>query len=263
VDSAGGDPVSSPPTISDPLQVELLSISAGESQARVYNAVASVCSINGVDAVIKLQIIQEEDEGPFRLSGERNVVVGVGSNVEPSLSTTLKGKTTGQDYELTCTSNLGGDTEFATNGTCTGGGCCQATLPQQATNITSFGVYMKPKSTPQWQTNPCSYGMVVEKSWYSFSTVDLVGYDVLPNRFPIGVPVVLDFAIGDGPCLADGACASGNSSCADAAGGRGHVCKCLEFYGGNPYIANGCQGTTMPSMRAFIPINMLVKECNH
>ncbi|KAM0846213.1 hypothetical protein ACQ4PT_055811 [Festuca glaucescens] len=86
VDSAGGDPVSSPPTISDPLQVELFSISAGESQARVYDAVASVCSINGVDAVIKLQIIQEEEEGPFRLSGERNVVVGVGSNVEPSLS---------------------------------------------------------------------------------------------------------------------------------------------------------------------------------
>ncbi|KAF8766042.1 hypothetical protein HU200_007887 [Digitaria exilis] len=96
--------------------------------------------------------------------------------------------------------------------------------------------------------------MVVEKSWYNFSTPDLYGDRTLPGRFPRGVPVVLDFAIVEGvACPAKGqrpppdyACVSNNSYCVNATVGQSgyalsYVCNCSEHYQGNPYIVNGCQ----------------------
>jgi hypothetical protein len=100
------------------------------------------------------------------------------------------------------------------------------------------------------ETTPCSYAMMVESSEYNFSSPDMYGYKLLSNRFPKGVPIVLDLAVGNGSCPAQGklqtppdyACLSTNSYCNNATSGQGYVCKCAEHYDGNPYIPNGCQG---------------------
>ncbi|VAH27046.1 hypothetical protein VPH35_019455 [Triticum aestivum] len=91
---------------------------------------------------------------------------------------------------------------------------------------------------------------------------DLYGVEVLPRRYPRGVPFVLDFSIRNGACPGKGqkpppdyACVSGNSYCANATGGaaHGYVCRCLEHYDGNPYIANGCQDIDECKLRKLNP----------
>ncbi|KAM3405845.1 hypothetical protein ACQJBY_000085 [Aegilops geniculata] len=101
--------------------------------------------------------------------------------------------------------------------------------------------------------------MVVESSWYNFSDDDNDGYEVLSNKFPRGVPMVLDFAIRGGTCPHDGfvglgyRCADGNSSCVNATSAEGYFCKCWEHYDGNPYIPNGCQDINECELREQNP----------
>jgi len=154
------------------------------------------------------------------------------------------------------------------------GGCCQASFPPESNGrspMNDFAVTFAHKALvqrdssqdPDGPTSPCSYGMLVESSWYNFSSEDLFGRPVLSNKHPRGVLFVLDFAIrsGNRSCPAEGqkppldyVCISGNSSCAKPANGDGYICRCWDNYDGNPYINNGCQGTytTLQVLHLFI-----------
>uniref|UniRef100_A0A452XJ73 Protein kinase domain-containing protein n=1 Tax=Aegilops tauschii subsp. strangulata TaxID=200361 RepID=A0A452XJ73_AEGTS len=102
--------------------------------------------------------------------------------------------------------------------------------------------------------------MVVQSSWYNFSDQDSQGYEVLSNKYPRGVPMVLDFAFRDGSCPYAGGpvrpgyrCVNGNSSCVNATSAEGYFCKCWEHYDGNPYIPNGCQDINECELRKQNP----------
>ncbi|KAK1629729.1 hypothetical protein QYE76_004044 [Lolium multiflorum] len=238
--------------------VELLDISASTSELRGYGAVRSDC-IDGYskydDHLVKLQgtFLGWNGPKPFLLSPLRNVLMGVGWNVKPKM--VLGGSiftTTG--YMLACLAYM--RYNVLTNGTCTGRGCCQTSFPPERDvnfTINAFSVTFEPQKllddNDGMSTNsPCSYGMIVESSWYNFTSEDMFGRMVLANKYPRGVPFVLDFAIRNGSCPTEGqqppqdyACISGNSNCAKAASGDGYVCRCWDNYDGNPYITNGCQ----------------------
>ena len=236
------------------LPVELIDISIAKNEARAYGAVASVCNTNATAGFIRrmfttLAYGADGPRRPFLVSAARNVLIGVGVEVQ---AVALRHKTApgarGDDYLVGCHSSLWENLQLASNGSCSGQGCCRASLPQ-AMPLTGVSLSMAPKTLNNslWVTNPCSFAMVVEDSWYSFSTEDLYGNT--SNKFPRGVPYVIDFAIRNAACPPEGqepplgyACRSGNSSCADVT--NGYVCKCLEHYEGNPYLPNGCQGST-------------------
>jgi hypothetical protein len=244
--------------------VELKDISVADNEVRVYRAVSSDCSTNATHFVAKFQYTVLGEEGPFLLSATRNVLIGVGSNVE-SMMTTSFGETPNRTtaYMPSCLSNLMGKLEYATNGTCSGLGCCLATLPLKTDPFSRFAVGFMPRINFLWKTTPCFYGMVVEESWYNFSTRDLNGLGTL---HPWGVPVVLEFAIRNlGSCPPEGqqpppgyACVSGNSTCANTERGA-YVCKCLEHYHGNPYITGegGCTGILLNSSIFYVERNLL------
>ncbi|KAJ1264614.1 hypothetical protein BS78_08G013000 [Paspalum vaginatum] len=239
------------------LPVELIDVSVAESEARAYGAVASVCNntsgaaSDGVSrmAYTTSALGMDGPEGPFLVSPARNVLVGVGAEVEAKLY--RFNQSLHLQYLVSCNSMLVGGLQLASDGSCSGRGCCQASLPEAAPPLTGVAVLIPDINVNQallnssWAiTNPCSFAMVVESSWYNFSTADL--YGDTSNRFPRGVPYVMDFAVRNASCPAKGhqpppdyACVSGNSSCADVT--NGYVCKCLEQYDGNPYIPNGCQ----------------------
>ncbi|KAM0825148.1 hypothetical protein ACQ4PT_069731 [Festuca glaucescens] len=149
-----------------------------------------------------------------------------------------------------CRTNINGYVRYASNGSCTGRGCCEAVMPPDTVPQTRFMPLVNPQVDPDYrkEINPCSYGMLVEKSWYNFSTADMSGYEGMSNKYSRGVPLVIDFAIRTGTCPAPGqrppkdyACVSSDSYCASATSGEGYICKCAEHYDGNPYVPNGCQ----------------------
>uniref|UniRef100_A0A452XI27 EGF-like domain-containing protein n=1 Tax=Aegilops tauschii subsp. strangulata TaxID=200361 RepID=A0A452XI27_AEGTS len=135
-----------------------------------------------------------------------------------------------------------------TNGSCTGRGCCETTITPDNNlgSLLSFSINGEVPNK-RWEDYPCSYAMLVEKSWYNFSTLDM-GNRTLLKRFPRGVQIALDFAAGNTSCPAKGqppppdyACISGNSSCANSTHTPGYICKCWDHYAGNPYVTHGCQ----------------------
>ncbi|XBJ13781.1 hypothetical protein VPH35_005904 [Triticum aestivum] len=232
-------------TVSAP--IELIDISVAKSEARAYGAAASACGINATERFLRYQVIVLEAgmRGPFVLSSVRNVLTGIGLVTYPMLYKyrfplhfALK-----ENLLVACRSSLMGKMWLAENGSCSGRGCCHASI-SEAESGDLFGVEVSlPPMIQYTETNPCSYAMVAESSWYNFSTMDLYGND---NKFTRGVPFAIDFAIRDASCPVKGqqpppdyACVSGNSSCANVT--NGYVCKCLEHYEGNPYITNGCQ----------------------
>ncbi|EMS45270.1 Wall-associated receptor kinase 3 [Triticum urartu] len=220
--------------------VELMDISIAKSEARAYGLVRSDCSTNALDHLLKLQVTWLRE--PFYLSEKRNVLSSVGFGVEARMGSDLLGSTS---YDTTCYSTVGPTCEVAFS---------------KGSILTSFGVTFEPENNTFWENSPCSYGMVVESSWYNFSEEDRRGYEVLSNKYSRGVPVVLDFAFRDGSCpYADGSvrpgyrCVNGNSSCVNATSAEGYFCKCWEHYDGNPYIPNGCQG-----LAAMIVVSVLM-----
>uniref|UniRef100_A0A8R7UZW1 Wall-associated receptor kinase 2 n=1 Tax=Triticum urartu TaxID=4572 RepID=A0A8R7UZW1_TRIUA len=188
---------------------------------------------------------------PFAVSATRNVLIGVGLEAEAELNWFLAND---PRASFTCSVQGGMLTwRHARDGSCTGWGCCEHPLPILDDEPSSAYKFFTLLSNPTddiwlWKTYPCTYGMLVEKSWYNFSTTDMYDNKTLLQRFPRGVSLALDFAAGNTWCPAEGqplppdyACVSGNSSCANATYTPGYICKCWDHYAGNPYIANGCQ----------------------
>uniref|UniRef100_A0ACD5W7C7 Uncharacterized protein n=1 Tax=Avena sativa TaxID=4498 RepID=A0ACD5W7C7_AVESA len=248
--------------------IEIMEISLARNEVRVYGAVSSYCTKSPTSQEIKLQqtsVSPPKTLWPFNLSMKRNALVGVGFSVEVKLATNM-----GMDFVssspwlyTTCTSSTspyGNDFRAPTNGSCSGNGCCQVSFAGYSSGLPVFSVTFLPANNTwlDWDEYPCSYGMVVENSFYNFSSLDMYGYEVLSKKFQRGVPFVIDFAIltdyppyfpGNGSCPAesqqappDYACASSNSFCTNATlDGRSYLCNCMEYYEGNPYVTNGCQ----------------------
>lgn len=134
------------------------------------------------------------------------------------------------------------------NGTCGGGGgCCQTSIPENLSNLNlSVSSFYNHTYVPDF--NPCSYAFVVEEGEFNFSLDNLMKLKSIEK-----LPMVLDWFVGDNNETCESArrkmtsCASQNNTiCMDSKrpdSGR-YRCFCKEGYQGNPYLVNGCQGTS-------------------
>nr|QOQ34562.1 SnTox1 sensitivity protein [Triticum aestivum] len=230
--------------------IELVSISVATGKARVYAPVSYLCSTNlnrTFSAIYNIHLAHT----PFAVSATRNILVGVGWRVDAFVTFIDFPLRWPYTVMFACSARARNllPSVTPTNGSCTGRGCCHTTIPPDNNlgNLLSFSVKGEVPNE-RWEDYPCSYAMLVDKSWYNFSTPDMEGNRTLLKRFPRGVHIALDFAAGNTSCPAKGqppppdyACISGNSSCANSTHTPGYICKCWDHYAGNPYITHGCQ----------------------
>ncbi|MCI11373.1 wall-associated receptor kinase 2-like [Trifolium medium] len=152
----------------------------------------------------------------------------------------------GKNYTTGCVSLCYRLDDIITNGSCTGTGCCEISIPQShdlLSDIAYISLDAVSNHTGVVDFNPCGYTFVVEDGGYEFVSTDIVKME--KKEFP----VVLDWSVGNRTCqeaqkeVSSYACKADNSECYNPSDHRhGYLCNCSVGFRGNPYLLHGCQG---------------------
>lgn len=154
----------------------------------------------------------------------------------------VNGRRLNKDYETGCTAECFAKDDLV-EGSCTGLGCCQTSIPQDVWEVdTFFKNYYNYINVSEF--NNCGYAFVVEDKAFTFSKQNLTNLRNVKT-----LPMVVDWAIWNGTCeeaktnTSAYACRSSYSTCYKPENGYGYRCRCPEGYRGNPYLEDGCKGT--------------------
>uniref|UniRef100_A0A453QMH6 Wall-associated receptor kinase galacturonan-binding domain-containing protein n=1 Tax=Aegilops tauschii subsp. strangulata TaxID=200361 RepID=A0A453QMH6_AEGTS len=232
--------------------LRVLDISLTLGEVRVQNPhIASRCNFsNGSNSTSGLDVLTLD---PFHtVSNTKNKLTSIGCGGLAMVVGQAKGKN--QLEYLTADSCISScmDVSSIGNGTeCSGMGCCQAPV---SGNINAFLAQSIPVSAIYNSTiqsfSPCTYSFVAEDDWFKFDR-SYINSTNFGRKYTDGVPLVLDWVVGNGSCSETSkmgsqyACQAMNSECIDVSNGPGYRCNCSQGYEGNPYLQGGCKGTYM------------------
>ncbi|KAJ4809017.1 Wall-associated receptor kinase 2 [Rhynchospora pubera] len=222
--------------------LEVSSISVSGGLARIKNPVSKVC-VDTTDRSINFNFAGANlTQTPFWLSNTRNKFVVIGSNISAYIRLN---RTTTQSIKVGCVARKWSKERVA-NGSCSGIGCCEATVPYfQSKNYIILSDLISFSNISNYDT--CGYAVLTEASRFKFST----SYLTEPGSFEkdiINLSVALDWTIGSEKCklarrnMSSYACVSSHSACIDYHD-LGYRCNCAPGYQGNPYLLNGCRHT--------------------
>ncbi|XP_050367765.1 wall-associated receptor kinase 2-like [Argentina anserina] len=172
---------------------------------------------------------------PYTISPTKNKFIAVGCDTY-AIFTGYRGE---ERYITGCMSLC--NSFGSLDGSCSGVGCCQTSIPSGMKNrtVTLSSYY---NHSDIWSFNPCSYAFIVQEGHFNFSNTSFQELKVTEQ-----VPMVLDWAIGNEPDSCDAAekkqdfACKKNSKCVNHNNKNGYVCQCLPGYEGNPYLPDGCQ----------------------
>ncbi|KAJ4979283.1 hypothetical protein NE237_010063 [Protea cynaroides] len=233
-----------PPKLFTLTNHEILSISL-QGQQRIYNYVSSRCYDSEGNLTSSYEPILYQDNY-FTYSDTENKFTAIGCDTQGYFSASGKGFQTG--CMLACP-----DTSYLTNGSCSGIGCCQISVPKglryMSAVVTSINMHKY-----VYYFNPCSYAFIVDYNWYNYSTSDIKNFSHnIDETGNSRVPIVVDWAINWEPNIITScdeamknqtsyACGN-NSVCGNSKNRLGYNCNCSQGHQGNPYLQDGCQGT--------------------
>jgi len=223
--------------------VELLNISLINGTIRRLSHISTYCYNSSSGMMDSDTWHYNASLTPYRFSDVHNKFTIIGCNTLAYIYDTSR---TG--YQSGCVTTCQNLTDL-TNGSCSGMGCCQTSIPK------GMGYYEvsfdRSFNTSQiWNFSRCSYAVLMEAEAFNFSTAYISTTEF--NDTNTGrVPVVMDWAIRNGTMslrceeaklnkTGTYACLSSNSECVDSRNGPGYLCNCSRGYEGNPYLPDGC-----------------------
>jgi hypothetical protein len=219
--------------------IDVLDISLLDGELRILSFVARDCydesglRVNRGNYQVTLP--------KFTVSYTRNKFTVVGCDTYAYISGAVQATSGLKNYATGCIS-LCDRIEIVVNGSCSGIGCCQTSIPEGVRSLNAK-VRSFDNHTAVLGFNLCGFGFVVEEEAYNFSISDLTYL-----RNIVTVPVVLDWAVGNETCedaqenMTGYACKAEYSECYNSTNGPGYRCNCFSGFQGNPYLPHGCTG---------------------